>query len=192
MRGIVSLLWSGNSWRFSGDVLITKWRRHVGWSVAAALSVSWDSHCYRVWDPGLLWTGTVCLRSGTWNITLMCCALIVFLLCLTIMLACCALFVFYFLHLLRWCVAYYLFSPFLSYYVGVLRTFCFILSLTITLVSCALFLFYFLWLLRLCVAHYFFSTFNCYVGVLRTICFLFSLAITLVCYALFVFYFLYL
>lgn len=36
----------------------------MGRLVAAALSVSRNSHCYRLWDSRLLWTGTVCLWSG--------------------------------------------------------------------------------------------------------------------------------
>lgn len=54
----------GNSGCVSRDVFITEWRRHVGWLVAAALSVSRDCHCYRVRDSRVLWTGAVCLWSG--------------------------------------------------------------------------------------------------------------------------------
>ena len=130
-----------------------------------------------------------------------------FLLSLSITLVCCALFVFYFLYILRWCVAHYLFSTFFNNYVGLLRTICFLVSLALTLVCYALFVFlfffyyyvgvlslfvfYFLCLLRRCVAHYLFSSFlKYYVGVLRTILFLLFLTITLVCGALFGFYFL--
>ena len=95
-----------------------------------------------------------------------------FLLSLPFTFVCCALFVSYFLELVRWHVAHYLFSSLFSSYVGVLRTICFLLLL-----------------LRWCFAHYFFSTFTLtlvfcalfvfsfhyYVGVLRTICFLLQL-----------------
>ena len=130
---------------------------------------------------------------------------ICFLLSLPITLVCCALFVFYFLYLLRWCVAHYLFSTFFIYYVGVLRTIFFLLSLIITLACCTICFLVsssYVGVLRticflvsltitlVCCAYLFSTFFAYYVGVLRTICFLVSLSITLVCCALFWFYFL--
>ena len=106
--------------------------------------------------------------------------------CLTVTLVSRALFVLWFVWLLRWYLAHYLFSVCLTVtlvsralfvlclfdcYVGISHTICSLVCLTVTLVSRALFV--------LCL-------FDCYVSISHTICSLACLTVTLVSRALFV------